>query len=129
MSRLKVLIVEDHPDICEMIRKLIAPEHEIVGAVERGDEALQSAKQLAPDVVLLDISLPGMTGFQVLPSIRKTLPEAVIVMLTMYDTPAYQRKAFEEGADAYVLKTRAATELIPAIRTSRALRFKTITTS
>ena len=129
MSRLRVLIIEDHREICEMIRKVIAPEYEIVGALERAEEALEAAMRLAPDVVLLDVSLPGITGLDVLPSIRKTLPEAVIIMLTMHDTSGYRRKAFEKGADAYVLKSRAATELMPMIRTSRALRFKTITTS
>jgi DNA-binding NarL/FixJ family response regulator len=122
MSRLKVLIIEDHREIREIIGTLIAPEYEIVGTLERAEEAAEAALRLEPDVVLLDISLPGVTGLDVLPSIRKTLPEAVIIMLTMHDTPGYRRTAFEKGADAYVLKSRTATELMPTIRTSRALR-------
>ena len=129
MSRLRVLIIDDHQEICEMIGKVIAPEYEVVGALERGEEALEAATRLAPDVVLLDVSLPGRTGLDVLPSVREELPEAVIIMLTMHDAPEYRRKAFEKGADAYVLKSRAATELMPTIRTSRALRSKTFTTS
>ena len=96
--------------------QLVAREYEVAGWVERGDRVVAEAERLRPDVVLLDISMPGASGLAVLPAVRAALAEATILMLTTHVEPIYVRQALDRGADGYVLKGRAMTDLLPAIR-------------
>lgn len=116
MSRPRVLLAEDHPLVREAIVQLLAEACDVVGVVKRGDEIAAAAGQLAPDVILLDIALPGVSGLQVLPGLRASLPATGIVMLTSHADPLYRKEAFRRGADGYVVKGQAVTELLPAIR-------------
>jgi len=98
-----------------MIAKiLIEGGFDVIGQAADGKQALEMAARLIPDVITLDVSMPGMSGLEALPGLRPKLPGAIIVMLTM--NRQYEEQARREGADAYILKNRALQELIPAIR-------------
>ena len=94
----------------------------VVGTAERGDCVLAIAAELRPDVVVLDISLPGQSGLQLLPELRRRYPSVGIVMFTSRDQPVFRDEAARRGADGYVLKDRAATELWPAIQDAALIR-------
>lgn len=98
---------------------LIREECEIVAEVEDGAAVLAAAAALLPNAVVLDISLPGISGILLLPRLRQLLPRATLVILTNHFEAAYRREAFLRGADAYVLKPHARTHLLPAIRHAR----------
>jgi len=111
-----VLLVEDHPLMQQTIRDIVAGCCEVIGLVVNGGEVVGTACRLLPDVVLLDVSLPGESGMTVLPQLRATLPHTAIVMLTTLTYPAFRMEALARGANAFVCKGQAATELLPAIR-------------
>lgn len=115
MRRPTVLLADDHTVVMEGLRKLLEPHFEIVGAVEDGRELVAAATGLKPDIVLLDISMPGLNGFDAALQLKKHLPDAKIIFLTMYADPTYLRGAFRAGAEGYVLKRCASAELVEAI--------------
>jgi len=116
MKRLRVLLVDDHAGIREAVKGLLRScDLKVVGEVTDGDDALAECERLTPDVVLMDITMPGISGLRALPSVRERLPFSAIIILTSHDNPLYRNEAFRLGADAYVLKWRAPSELIPAI--------------
>lgn len=112
----RVLIVEDVPQMREAIKSLISSECEIVGELDDGSAVLKSALDLRPNIILLDISLPNVSGMVLLPQLRSVLPESKIIMLTNHSEPAYKQEAARQGADAYILKSNAADQLPSAIR-------------
>ncbi len=113
-----VLIVDDHAVVRSGLRLLLEQEDDIHVAGEAGsaDEALREAKRLRPDVVLLDVVMPGMTGVEAMPQLRDAAPDARILFLSMQDDPTYVREAFAAGAMGYVLKEAADSDLVAAIR-------------
>jgi DNA-binding NarL/FixJ family response regulator len=114
---MKALVVDDDASIRKILVKvLIEGGFDVVGEAADGEQALEIAARLLPDVITLDDSMPRMGGFEALPQLRKALPDAVIVMLTMH--MQYEEHARRGGADAYVLKLSAVDELIPAIRSA-----------
>lgn len=115
MMRPTILIVDDHRQLRTGVARILSEGgFDVIGQAEHGEQALEMATRLAPDVITLDLSMPGKGGLQVLPTLRKNLPEAVIVVLTM--NMDSEQQARQAGADGYVLKHRAGTDLIPAIR-------------
>lgn len=120
MSRPRVLLAEAHALLRAEIEKLLTRECELVAVVVRGDELLARATEVRPDVMLVDVSLPGRGGLQELPSLRAALPGAHIVMLSAHDDPLYREEALRRGADEFVVKWHASAELMPAIRRARA---------
>jgi DNA-binding NarL/FixJ family response regulator len=100
----RVLIVDDHPIVRIGVRTLLAanPKWEVCGGAADGEQALREITKLVPDVVILDLSLPGMNGFEVAKEIRRIAPYTKIVFFTMHDVPA---TALEVGADGFVLKS------------------------
>lgn len=115
---LRVLLAEDHPLVRESIARLLCTSCTIAGSVDRGDLVLEAVERLKPDAVVLDISLPGRSGLQLLPDLRFAHSELLIILLTNHDSPAYREAAKERGADAYVLKQNAASDLLPALRSA-----------
>jgi DNA-binding NarL/FixJ family response regulator len=89
---------------------------EIVGEAGDGREAVEQATALQPDIVLLDLTMPGVDGLAVLPQLKEAAPQAHILILTMHEDEAYLRRAFRLGAAGYVLKKAADTEVLSAIR-------------
>jgi FixJ family two-component response regulator len=122
MTRPRVLLADDEPDILKSVKALLAGEFDVVGEVMEGNAVLEEAARLGPDVVVLDVSMPGGGGLQALPLLRERLPSAAIVVVTAHQSPVYSEQAFRRGADAYVLKWSASSDLIPAIHNALATR-------
>jgi DNA-binding NarL/FixJ family response regulator len=116
MRRPRLLLADDHTLLLEGIRLLLEPEFELVGSVEDGRALLDAAKTLKPDVILLDISMPILNGIDAAHRLRKLLPSARLIFLTMHADADYVAEAFRAGAAGYLLKRAAASELLTAIR-------------
>lgn len=116
MEKTRVLLADDHKIFLEGLRAILEPEFDIVGAVEDGRTLVTEAKRLSPDVVVADISMPGLNGIDAARQIRETDDHAKIVFLTMHSQVSYAASAFEAGASGFVLKHSAPQELITAIR-------------
>ena len=115
---LSVLVVDDHAVVRTGLKLLLNGEDqiEVVGEAGNGDEALLRARLLEPDIVLLDVVMPGKNGIEVARELHETLPQIKVLMLSMQDDPTYVREAFGAGAAGYVLKEAADTELVAAVR-------------
>lgn len=119
MSAIKVLIVDDHNLVREGLKAVFeqGDEVEIVGEAGSGEEALEMVGEVEPDVILMDISMPGMNGIQATKLIRERHPGAKIVMLTMLDQEGYVYEAVKAGATGYMLKNTSSDDLVHAIQT------------
>jgi DNA-binding NarL/FixJ family response regulator len=115
---LSVLVVDDHAVVRTGLKLLLNGEDqiEVVGEAGNGDEALLRARLLDPDIVLLDVVMPGKNGIEVARELHESLPHVKVLMLSMQDDPTYVREAFGAGAAGYVLKEAADTELVAAVR-------------
>ena len=111
-----VFIADDHPLVLEGFRQLLANDTIIVGTAYSGMELLERAHKAAPDIVLLDVSLPDTNGFDLIQSLKARLPRVKIILVTMLSEPFYVSEGFQKGANGYVLKQSASTELLTAIR-------------
>ena len=126
MSIPRVLIADDHRILAEGVRSLLEPEFEVVGMVEDGRELVAVAKQLQPDVIVADITMPSLNGIEAAVQLRDAGVTSKVVFLTQHRDVAYARRATEAGAAGFVLKHSVATELVTAIY--EALRGKTYIT-
>ncbi len=117
-SKSRVLLADDHAVLRAGIRLLLnsQPDFNVVGEAASGIEALTLAEQTQPDLILLDLSMPGLGGLDALPVLRQRAPNTRILILTMHDDPQYLRKALKSGAAGYVLKKAADIELLSAMR-------------
>lgn len=122
MHRARVLLADDHAIVLEGLKRLLDPEFNVVGTVERTEDLLEVAREVTPDVVLLDISMPGSSGLDMARQLKSALPTVKILFVTMTAEPVYISEAFRSGALGYVLKQSAASELVSAIRTVMANR-------
>ena len=115
---IRALLVDDHPGMRRAVRRLLERdgEVEVVGEVEDGEQALLVLDRLMPDVMLLDVNMPHMDGFEVLQTLRKKARRTKVVVLTMYGSADVRERALAAGAEAMVTKQRAYSELLPAIR-------------
>jgi DNA-binding NarL/FixJ family response regulator len=115
---IRVLVVDDHTLVRDGIRAMLAtaPDMEVVGEAADGHAALEQARRTRPDVILLDIAMPGLGGLESVPLLRREVPGAHILILTQYEQPEYVRRFLHLGVGGYVLKKAAGTELIAAIR-------------
>ena len=120
MKRITVLLADDHSLVAEGLKRLLEPEFDLVGVVEDGRKLLASARELRPDVIVSDITMPELNGVEVLEELKKDDPNVRVVFLTMQQHVAYARQAMEAGALGYVLKHSAAEELIMAVRAAAA---------
>ncbi len=115
---ISVLLVDDHPVVIEGLRKLLeaAGDIDVTGTANDASQALERAKSLRPDVILLDLRMPGATGIQATRRLREQEFGGAIILLTSYGDQAYVRQALEAGADGYLLKSTPSDELIDSIR-------------
>ena len=115
---IRVMVVDDHQVVREGVISMLraASEIEIVGQAANAPEAIQRARELKPDVVLLDIRLPGTSGWEVCRTLCSNLPETHVIMLTSFQDEDYLFKALRAGARGYLLKTSSHEELVEAIR-------------
>lgn len=119
MTPVKVLLADDHPLFRSGLTRMLQGEYgfEIAGETSRGDEAVRLAAELVPELVIMDVSMPGLDGIEATKRIKASLPQVRILILSMYSDDAYWREAMEAGASGYVLKRAVDTELMIAIRT------------
>lgn len=118
MAATHILLVDDHAVLRAGLRLLLDGEADMHVVGEAGDatEALDVAARLQPDLILLDLTLPGLGGIATLPALRKAAPAARILILTMHDDASYLQQALRSGATGYVLKKAADSELLSAVR-------------
>ena len=113
-----MLIVDDHAVVRAGLKLLVDAEDDLetIGEAGSARDAVFEARSLKPDVVLLDVAMPGQSGIEIIPQLLHEHEEARVLMLSMQDEPRYVREAFEAGASGYVLKEAADAELVAAIR-------------
>jgi DNA-binding NarL/FixJ family response regulator len=121
-ERIRVVLADDHAIVREGVRLCLEAmgDIEVVGEAGDGHEAVRLVDQLAPDVAVLDVTMPRLNGIEALRQIRRDHPATAAVLLSMHDNEAYVTQALRAGAAGYVLKRTAATELGRAIRAARA---------
>ncbi len=118
MCRIRVLIADDHAIVREGLKQLLNSQQdmEVVGEAEDGREALEKAKSLRPDVMLLDIAMPRLSGLEAVHLIKQAVPDTQIVVFSMHKKEAYVHQVFASGALAYVLKASPSSDVLEAIR-------------
>jgi len=118
VDSIRILIADDHRIVREGIRTLLANEHdiEVIAEAENGREALKLAVEFEPDITIMDIGMPELNGIEAIKQIRKKIPNARIIVLSMHSEHEFIWKTFNSGAFAYLLKDCAAEELVTAIR-------------
>ena len=115
---IRVLVVDDHAIVRSGLRRVLdaEPDIETVSEAETAERAVFEAMEHKPDIVLMDVVMPGKSGIEGLPALLQAVPSAQVLILSMQDDPRYVREAFEAGASGYVLKEAADTEVITAVR-------------
>jgi two-component system response regulator NreC len=118
MSVYKVLVCDDHAVVRAGLRLILEKEKEfqLVGEAETVDQAIELASHFQPDIVLMDISIPGANGLDAIPLVQEVAPGAKVLILTVHDDEAYFFQALQAGAAGYVLKGASVSELLAALR-------------
>jgi len=118
MDKIKILVVDDHAVLRDGIHALLGlhDDIEIVGEASEGKEAVAKAQELMPDVVIMDIAMPGMDGLEATRRIRKKHPKMKVLVLTQHDNKEYVLSVIKAGASGYVPKRALGSELVSAIR-------------
>jgi len=115
-SMLSILIADDHAVVADALASLLKDKFHIAGVVHDGRALLDAAQSIRPDVIVTDISMPGLNGIDAIRRIRETQPQSKILVLTMHDDPQLAAQAFRLGSSGYVLKTSTGEELMTAIQ-------------
>ena len=115
MPRPRVLLADDHAETAAQLRKLLEPDFEVVAVVADGHALVSAASRFTPDVIVTDISMPGLDGIDAAALIRLRDPEARIVFVTVHSEPLLVERGLAAGALGYVLKDAAGDELVAAI--------------
>lgn len=118
MDPIRVLLVDDNAIFLRVAARFLEQHQELalVGIARSGREALDQAQDLRPQVILIDLDMPGLSGLETIPRLRVMLPEVGIIALTFLDTDRYRQAALATGADDFVSKAKLSTDLLPAIR-------------
>lgn len=118
MDRIRILVVDDHAIMRDGIRALLNlhDDIEVIGEASEGKEAVEKAQELMPDVVIMDIAMPGMDGLEATRRIRKKSPKMKVLVLTQHDNKEYILSVIKAGASGYVPKRALGSELVSAIR-------------
>ena len=122
---IRLIVVDDYDPLREKIKSFISaqPDIEVVGEAKDGETAVELAKELVPDVVLMDITLPKMSGIEAAGDILREKPDTQIIILSMHSNKHFAERAFKTGASGYVLKSSIFDNLIPAINAVTANEF------
>jgi DNA-binding NarL/FixJ family response regulator len=121
-ERPRVLLVDDNRDILDRVAAMLSRTCDVVGAVTSGAAAIEAVGRLRPDVIVLDLSMPGMSGFDVAGQLRASGLSASIVFVSVHDTEEFVRAAQDAGGIGYVVKPRLASDLVVAVMEARAGR-------
>ncbi len=118
MQATRILIVDDNAIFRGYIKEHLAPEPdvEVIGEAADTQEAMRKVRELKPDVVLMDVRMPGMNGIDATRRLKEELPNLKVIVLTIFDIEAYREAAMASGASGYVIKKDLVEELLPAIR-------------
>ena len=118
MQIIKTLIVDDDASFRRRVKEFLAaePDIQVIGEAEDGDEAILKARELKPDLVLLDVRMPRMSGITAAQQLNGEMPGVKVIMLTVFDLPEYRETAIAIGANDYVVKKSLIAELLPTIR-------------
>jgi DNA-binding NarL/FixJ family response regulator len=118
-EKLRILIAEDHKTVREGVKLLVnaQPDMEVIGEAGDGEDAVRQAAAIVPDILVMDISMPNMNGLKATKRLRSVMPEMKILILTRHTDDGYLQQLLAAGANGYVLKQSAPTELTNAIRT------------
>ena len=121
MDTLRILLADDHAVLRDGVRMVLESQtgFRVVGTADSGQDAVQLAEDLQPDIAVLDVAMPSMNGLEATRAIKERCPQTAVVILSMHDNEEYLREALRAGASAYVLKRAAAKELISAIQMVR----------
>jgi DNA-binding NarL/FixJ family response regulator len=123
MSLLRVLLADDNETVLQSVQRLLEAEFEIVGVVKDGQSLVAAARKLKPDVIIVDVFMPGMNGIEAAKQLKKRHVKGSIIFLTVHRDLALADEARAIGAMGYVLKSSADRDLVPAIQEARAGRF------
>jgi len=115
MKRSRILLADDHMLILEGLRKILEPRHEVVGAVSDGRSLVDAALRLKPDLIVVDVTMPLLSGIDATRQIRKNLPRVKVLFLTVHTNPAYLREAWSAGAIGYILKSSTREQILDAV--------------
>ena len=118
MAKIRVLLADDHAIVREGVRLLLntQPDVQVIGEATNGEQAIELARALAPDILLMDIGMPGMNGLEATRALKKELPSVNILVLTMHEGDDYFFRMLAAGASGYLLKGASSEELLNAIR-------------
>ena len=113
----RVLVVDDHAVIRRGVQGILStyPEWDLCGEADNGQDAIRLAGELAPEVIIMDVSMPGMNGLEATRIIHEVLPDTKVLLLTLHSSSEFVRSAFRAGARGYVLKSDAENELVRAL--------------
>jgi DNA-binding NarL/FixJ family response regulator len=114
--RRRVLIADDHPDMVKAISRLLGLDFDVVGTVSDGRAAVDAAERLSPDVVVIDLNLPTVSGFEACRQITQANPRTRVVMFTAMNDPLLRQRSFEMGASAFVCKVASDGDLLSAVQ-------------
>jgi DNA-binding NarL/FixJ family response regulator len=123
MSLLRVLLADDNETVLKSVQRILEAEFEIVGAVKDGQSLVSAAHKLKPDVMIVDVFMPGMNGIEAARQLKKRRVKGSIIFLTVHRDLALADEARAIGAMGYVLKSSADRDLVLAIQEARAGRF------
>ena len=115
MTRNRVLLADDHQMLADALRIVLEPNCEVVGLVNNGRALMEAAAKLCPDIIVLDIDMPHLNGFDAGRQIKQASPNVKLIFMTMHEEPFLVEEAFRSGASAFLLKEAAASELTLAI--------------
>lgn len=118
MQIIRILIVDDNATFRKQLKEFLAPEPdmEVIGEAADGQEAIGKARELQPDLVLMDVRMPGINGLSATRQLKGEMPELKVFMLSLFDIDEYRKAALDSGASGYMVKKSLVHELIPAIR-------------
>ena len=116
MSRARILLADDHKEMRDRVVRELEQEFEMLDAVADGQALLEAASELKPDLCLVDISMPIVSGFEVASRLKKRGSKAKVVFLSIHEDVDFVRAAYDAGGSAYVIKRRMASDLLKAIR-------------
>ena len=116
MDRARILLADDHAVLLDALKRLLEPVYEVVAAVTDGQTLIEQAVKLKPDVLLIDISMPGLNGLDACERIKMLLPKARIVFLTMNEDADMAAEAIRRGASGYLIKKAPSSELVAGIQ-------------
>ena len=115
MKRTRVLLADDHLKVTEILERILRAEFDVIGTVQDGLSLLRVAAELAPDVVVADVSMPQLDGFSALQQLKIRCPDVKVILISMFHEPAFVNIALEWGASGFVSKIAADRDLIPAV--------------